>query len=251
MTAHPSDLALEAFLITPERSPVKSHLDGCDACKGRVARMQSEGDEFRQYVFPATVDAVREAAAPRRSRWASLFAPVAALAAVGAAALLVVRVGPSKPPSDYVGTKGTEHEGRAGLQVFMDGPDGARAVEDGSTVPAGAALRFKVKADDPHCYLWIASVDSTGAISRLFPPQGAAVADVPPGPVPGGAILDGKAGLERVFAVCADTAQTTWEDVRRAASPAVGGADVLRRVKKLGEPLADECQSSILLEKRP
>jgi hypothetical protein len=250
MTAHPSDLVLEAFLLAPERSPVKPHVDGCVACRGRIARMQAEEAEFRRYVFPATVEAVREAA-PRRSRFASLLAPVAALAAAAAAALLVVRTGPARPPADYVGTKGAEREGRAGLQVFMDGPGGANLVEDGATVPAGAALRFKVKGDDPRCFLWIASVDATGAISRLFPPKGAAVLDVPPGPVPGGAVLDGKPGPERIFALCADTAGTTWDDVRRAAASAVGGEEAVRRARKLGAPLADECQSSLLLEKHP
>jgi hypothetical protein len=249
MTAHPSDLALEAFLLAPERSPVKPHLDGCHACRGRLARMRAEGDEFRQNVFPATVDAVREGAG--RTRWTRLLAPVATLALAAAAALLVVRTGPSRPPPDYVGAKGAEREGRAGLKVFMDASDGARPLEDGATVPAGAALRFKVKGDDPHCFLWIASVDAAGAISRLYPPRGAAVQDVPAGPVPGGAVLDGQAGPERLFAVCADSAATSWDDVRRAVSPAVGGADAVRRATRLGAPLADECQSSLLLEKRP
>jgi hypothetical protein len=250
MTARcPSDLALEAFLLAPERSPLKAHLDTCEACRGRLALMKSEGDEFRQYVFPATVDAVREAAAPARSRWAKLFAPVAAVAAVAAAALLVVRVAPGGPGAGYVGTKGPR-EGRAGLQVFFAAEDGARAVEDGGTVPANARLRFSVKPDDDRCFLWIASVDAKGQISRLFPPVGAPVEDRKAGPVPGGAILDGQPGLERLFAVCADTAGTTWDDVKRAASPAAGGDEKLRLVRTLGAPLADECQSSLLLEKR-
>jgi hypothetical protein len=93
-------------------------------------------------------------------------------------------------------------------------------------------------------------VDAKGQISRLFPPVGAPLEDRKAGPVPGGAILDGQPGLERVFAVCADDARTTWDDVKRAASPAAGGAEQLRRVRMLGAPLADECQSSLLLEKR-
>jgi hypothetical protein len=106
-----------------------------------------------------------------------------------------------------------------------------------------------VKPDDDHCFLWIASVDAKGQISRLYPPVGAPVENRRAGPVPGGAVLDGQPGPERLFAVCADTAGTTWDDVKRAASPAAAGVDQLRRVRVLGAPLADECQSSLLLEK--
>jgi hypothetical protein len=153
------------------------------------------------------------------------------------------------PASDYLGRKGAR-EGRAGLQVWFAAEDGARAVEDGGAVPANAQLRFSVKPDDDHCFLWIASVDAKGQISRLYPPVGAPVEDRKAGPVPGGAILDGQPGLERLFAICADTAGTTWDDVKRAASPAAGGVEQLRRARTLGAPLADECQSSLLLEKK-
>jgi hypothetical protein len=247
----PSDLALESFLLAPERSPLKRHVDACEPCRGRIARMEAEGEEFRQYVFPATVDAVREAARPRRARWASLLAPIGALAAVGAAALLVLRTGPAGPAADYVGVKGEPKDGKAGLKVFVDGAEGARAVEDGGAVPAGAALRFRIAPDAGYpCYLWILSVDGRGAVSQLYPPKGTPVENRAVGPVPGGAVLDGQPGPERIFAVCADTAETTWDDVRRAAAPAVGGADAVRRARKLAAPLDDECQSSLLLEKR-
>ena len=164
----PSDLVLEAFLLEPERSRVGFHLDGCASCRVRIARMQAEGDEFRRYVFPATVAAVRETAARRRPFWANLLAPAATLAAAGAAALLLLPAGPPRPPAGYVGTKGAEHVGRAGLQVFMDGADGVRGVDDGATVPAAAALRFKVKPDDGRCWHWIASVD-VDEVRRVCP----------------------------------------------------------------------------------
>ncbi len=254
MTAHcPSDLALESFLLEPERSPVKPHLDACEPCRGRLARMKAEGDEFRQYVFPATVGAVREAAAPRRFRWTSVFAPAAALAAVGVAVLLVVRVTPGGPSSDYVGVKGVAPEGRAGsvgLTVFVQGEEGAVPVGDGAAIAAGAAIRFTVKPDDAHCFLWIASVDARGQVSRLYPPSGTPADERAAGPVPGGAVLDGQPGPERIYAVCADTAATTWDDVRRAVTPAAGGPDAVRGSRRLGEPLSDECQSTVLLEKR-
>lgn len=248
----PSDLALEAYLLQPERSPLTAHVGGCARCRARVARMQAEGEEFQQYVFPATVDAIQSATPTWRARWLGIFGPVAALATVGAAALLMVRAGPTAPPPDYVGTKGATvmHAGRAGLKVFMNGADGPRQVEDGAVVPAGAALRFTVKPDDAKCFLWMASVDAKGQISRVFPPQGEAPRNVPAGPVPGGAVLDGQAGLERLFALCADDDGVKWEDVRRAAEPAARGPAALRSTVMLAKPLDEECQSSILIDKR-
>jgi hypothetical protein len=215
--------------------------------------MQAEGEEFQQYVFPATVEAIQEAARPTwRARWSRFLVPGVTLATVGAAALLVVRTGTVAPPPDYVGLKGATvmHSGRAGLKVFVSTPDGARPVEDGAVVPSGAALRFSVKPDDAKCFLWIASVDGKGQISQVYPPQGQAVKDVPAGPVPGGAVLDGQPGLERLFALCSDDDDLKWDDVRRAAAPAAQGPEALRRTTTLAQPLDTECQSSILLDKR-
>lgn len=247
MTARcPSELALEAYLLEPARSPLGAHLDGCEACRARVARMREEGDEFRRYVFPATVDAVQSAAERRRPRLAFILAPVAAFAALTAALLVFVKLqGPAGPPSDYVGFKGSG----VGLSVFVNGDEGARPVEDGAAVPASGALRFKVNPAVA-CHLWIVSVDSKGEVSRLYPPAGGRAELRGAGPVPGGAVLDGEAGPERIFAVCA-TERTSWDDVRRAATPAAAGAAGVRAARALGAPLSGAPHSTLLLEKRP
>jgi hypothetical protein len=241
----PSDLALESHLLAPDRSPVAPHLDLCDRCRGRIARMQKEGEEFRRFVFPATVGAVEEAALPRRVGFRWLFAPAGAFAAVAAALLVFVRTqGPEGPSADYLGTKGTG----IGLAAYVNGPDGARALEDGAAVPASAALRFSVNpAGD--CFLWILSLDAKGQVSRIYPPKGADVEKRASGPVPGGAVLDGEAGPERLFAVCAP-ASMSWSDVR-AAAPAAGGPEAVRQARALGGPLAGAAQSTLLVEKRP
>lgn len=240
--ACPSDLALEAYLLSPERSKVAPHLDACEDCRGRVARMQEEGDEFRQYVFPATVGAIEEAVRPRR-RWSLLFAPLGALVAAAAALLVVVPAGPHGPGPDYVGTKGL------GFAAFVNGVDGAHVVEDGAVVPASGELRFTLDPSGP-CHLWIVSVDAKGEVSRLYPPEGAASGARTAGPIPGGAVLDGQPGPERLFAVCAGE-KASWYDVSRAASTAKGGPDAVRRAHALGAPLANAPQSTLLLEKRP
>jgi hypothetical protein len=241
----PSDLALETYLLEPKTSPLAPHLETCAPCSARIARMQAEGDEFRQFVFPATVEAV-EAAAEKRSRswlrWPMLLAPLAAAAAV--AVTLVVRM--PGPDDGYLGVKG----GGLGLAVYVNGGEGVAAVADGAPVPASAALRFKVQPEGD-CYLWILSVDAKGAVSRLYPPAGA-VADLRgSGPVPGGAVLDGQPGPERIFAACAPNASTSWAEVQAAAASAAGGADKVRAARGLGGALAKAKQATVLLEKRP
>ncbi len=245
-TVHPSDLALEAFLLEPERSPLATHVETCPSCSARVSRMREEGDEFRRVVFPQTVDAIEEALEKRRSGWRLVLAPAAVVVAAAAAILLIVRT--PGPPSDYeYGVKGT---GLA-LAVFVNGGEGARAVPDGAGVPATAALRFKVQpADD--CWLWIMSVDENGDISRLYPPKGTPPDRRSTGPVPGGAVLDGHPGPERIYAVCAPSQEMAWAEVKAsAAAVALGGPERVRAARGLGGSLSGAYQASLLLEKLP
>jgi hypothetical protein len=240
----PSDLALELYLLQPERSAESGHIADCPSCAARLARMREEGEDFRRFVFPRTVEAVEDAMEKRRFgfRWAFVLAPIGAVAAIAVA--LLVRTG---PPSDYeYGVKGS---GMA-LAVYVNGNQGAAAVPDGAVVPATAALRFKVQpASD--CWLWILSVDARGEISRLYPPKG-----VPPdrraeGPVPGGAVLDGLPGPERIFAVCAPSQEMSWAEVKGAAAAvASGGPDRVRGARTLGGSLSGAKQASLLLEKK-
>ena len=243
--SHPSDLALEAFLLEPDRSPLAPHVETCSSCAARVARMREEGEEFRRVVFPRTVDAVQDATEKRRFRWRLVLAPAGALAAAVAIVLAVRTPG---PPDDYeYGVKGT---GMA-LAVFVNAGEGTRAVPDGAAVPASAALRFKVQPA-AGCWLWIMSVDESGEISRLYPPKGTPPDRRAPGPVPGGAVLDGQPGPERIYAVCAPTQEMAWNEVKAAAAVvATGGPDRVRSARGLGGSLAGAYQASLLLEKRP
>jgi hypothetical protein len=241
----PSDLALELHLVEPQRSQLAGHLEGCELCRARLARMGEQGEEFRRFVFPATVDAVQDAAQPRRRRFAFVLGPLSAVAAMTAALLIFVR-SQSGPAPDYLGAKGS---GGVGFVAFVNEGEGVRPLEDGAAVPASAALRFKVSPGSD-CFLWILSVDEKGQISRIYPPKGTPPDRRGAGPVPGGAVLDGEAGPERLFAVCAPEAMA-WGDVRRAAERAAAGPDAVRHASALGEPLAKAAQSTLLLEKRP
>jgi hypothetical protein len=240
----PSDLGLEAHLLDPAASRLEAHLGSCASCRERIARMEREGQEFHRYVFPATVEVVQDAAGKRTGwpRWLVALAPATALAA----AALFLLVAPRHPPEDYVGVKG----GLA-LTIFVQAPGGAQALADGAQVPANAALRFQVRPKQP-CRLWLVSVDSTGQVSRLYPPAGEGGAELSqPGPLPGGAILDGRGGPERIYAVC--TSQPLpFAAVERTARTAAGGGEAAVRgagpLRGLPEGAAQE---TLLLEKQP
>jgi len=240
MSRCPSDLQLEDHLLHPEPSPIAPHVAGCAACGARLEEMRRLGDEFRREVYPATVDAVVDAARPRPWRWL-LLVPAPALAVAVFAFLLI----PRGPSDDYTGLKG----GSLAVSVFAEAPRGARALADGEQVPAGAALRFQVRAATP-CHLWLVSVDASGQVSRLYPPSGDAPV-VAAGPLPGGAVLDGRPGPERIFAVCSPRG-LAFEEVERAArTAAAGGEEAVRGAIRLPGLPGDALQATLLLEKRP
>ena len=194
----PSDLALEHYLLERTSSKDSSHVGACATCQSRVAQMEQEGQQFLQYVYPATVGKIEEAAGGKRSSWKRwmLVLPVPVAAAM--AALLLVM--PSKgPDDDYVGIKGGG-PGTVGLTVFLGAADGSRALAEGEAIPAHSALRFKVQPTKP-CSLWVVSIDAAGQVSRLYPSAGETGAPIAKGAaLPGGAVLDGRGGPERIFA---------------------------------------------------
>lgn len=227
-----TELQLEAVLLGATTGEAQRHVDGCARCSAALVQMRAEGAHFKQYVFPATVDAVIGGARPRR-RWAWALVPVA----VAAAALLVVR---TRPPDDYVGVKGQT----VGLAVFSVDASGAPVrLDDGVRVTPEASLRFQVRPDAP-CHLWLLSVDQRGEVSRLFPPEGEAVRVVGETTLPGGAQLDGTVGPERLFAVCTES-PLQWPELAHVAAL---GPEAVRRTTTL--PVAGR-QATLLLEKSP
>jgi hypothetical protein len=241
----PSDLALERHLLSRDAA-LAEHLERCPACAARLARMREEGDDFRRFVFPATVDQIEDAA-ERRRRLPLLLAPAAA-AFVVATALVLVWVAPDHgPPPGYVGTMG----GPLTLAVFVDTKAGVRAVEDQARVAPDAAIRFKVAAKG--CRLWLVSVDEKGEVSKIYPATGRYPAEIPPGgELPGGAVLDGTPGPERLYAVCAETSELPWPDLVAAVKGEVeGGAERVRSAGALRALPPDVSQTTLLLEKTP
>lgn len=240
-----SELALEAHLFDPDRSPLGNHVESCASCRTRLARMEQEGEEFRRFVHPRTVDRLVSGREHARSGWQRILATLAPAAGLAAAAALLL-VTP-RPPLDYLGAKGTA----LSLQVWAGSADGAREVADGEQVPAGALLRFRVAAGQP-CLLWLVSVDGRGQVSRLFPAQGDAPAAVKGGTIlPGGVALDGQAGPERLYAICSPAAVPLAEVERSVRGAVASEAGALRRGPALPGLPPGTAQATFLVEKVP
>jgi len=240
-----SELALEAHLFDPVRSEVRPHLESCGKCRTRLARMEREGEEFRRFVHPRTVDRLLTAKEPARKIWPRILATLVPAAGIAAAAAMLA-VAPT-PPADYLGAKGTA----LSMQVWAGSAEGAREVPDGGPVPADARLRFRVAAGQP-CLLWLVSIDGRGEVSRLYPAQGDAPASVKGGTtLPGGVALDGLAGPERLYAICSPEAVPLADVERSVRGAASGGADALRRGPALPGLPAGTAQATLLVEKVP
>jgi hypothetical protein len=239
----PSDLKLEAHLLDPERAGIGPHLETCPSCRGRLEEMRRQGEEFRRFVYPATVDAVVERSRPRP--WWRTWRVLVPVPVLAAAALFLLVV-PRRPPDDYLGVKGG-----VALAVYAATPAGVRLVADGTEVPASAALRFQVRSARP-CRLWLVAVDATGTVSRLYPASGDEGAETArAGALPGGAVLDGRAGPERIYAACAP-GSLPFSTVERAAREAAGGGEAaVRSAGALRGLPAGTLQETLLLEKRP
>jgi hypothetical protein len=239
----PSELALERHLLEPEGSPLQPHVDGCPRCLARLAEMRRQGEAFQQYVYPSTAAAVEAAAQPRRFTLRRWLLAVPALAAVAVAVLLLR---PAAPPDDYLGVKGSG----LGLTVFVQEGGAGRPLKSGEAVRADAALRFRVRAAAA-CRLWIFSLDAQGQLSRLYPGEGTGGAAVSGAvEIPGGAVLDGQAGPERIFAVCSPT-PAKWKvlaaPIKAATAPGPEGLRAAPITAGLPEGVTVD---SVLVEKR-
>jgi hypothetical protein len=248
MRKHPSELAMEAYLLDPERSGLSPHLDGCDACKARLARMEKEGEDFRRFVLPATLDEVVEANTGYRLRWNAWLMAVPAMAAAAALAIVVMpKIGRQEEPDpDYIGEKGG-----MGITVYTTGERGPTTIPDGGKVNPSAALRFSVRPGNlKPCHLWLLSVDEAGQVSRIYPTQGDKGAQITQKtPLPGGAVLDGKTGLERLYAVCSSE-PIAYGQVESAVRASASSGSIRKGTLLAGLPQGT-AQITVLLDKKP
>jgi hypothetical protein len=239
-TACPSDLRLEAYLLDPEKSGLAPHVGGCESCRARLERMSAEGDDFRQYVFPATVDAVVAAAAPRPGLgWFGAFLPVAA----ACAALLVVFLKPVSPEGLLAA------QGQAlSLEVFAETPEGAQKLTNGQIIPLAAPLRFKVDTTVP-CRVQVVAADCEGRVTVLYPAPGEDAAIVNGSSVlPGEAKLNGDEGPERIYAICSREPLPMLALAVTLTDQATGDDDRVRRAVRLSGLPANTLQATLLVE---
>ena len=248
MSKHPSALAMEAYLLDPERSGLSQHLDGCDVCKARLARMEKEGEDFRRFVLPATLDKVIEANSGSRPRWNGWLIAVPAMAAAAAVAVVVLpKIGREEGPDpDYIGEKGS-----LGITVYTTGDKGPTTIPDGGKVNPSAALRFSVRPGNlKSCHLWLVSVDEAGQVSRVYPTQGDKGAQITQKtPLPGGAVLDGKTGLERLYAICSPE-PIAYGQVESAVRASASSESIRKGTLLAGLPKG-AAQTTVLLDKKP
>jgi hypothetical protein len=237
----PTDLELEALWLREPDAVARHgpHVDACGDCARRLDWMRSAEARFQDEVYPATVAAVIAAAHPARRAHRPWLPWLAALPAAAALALLFLPR-PARPPEGYVGLKGDP----VALEVFAAEAGGARRLSDGDRIPAAAGLRFVARA--PGRTVLLLSVDAAGTVSRIQPPAGAEphAAD---GLLPGGALLDGVPGPERIFAVFPSGA-AGLDEAERAAREAFagGGPERVRALRRL--PVALD-QATLLVEK--
>lgn len=182
----PSDLALEEHLLQANPATAR-HIAGCAHCQ-KWERSAAEASRAFARESPRWMAKTQARASPLR-RWAPLL-PAAALA-VAALFLLL----PTPPEAPRYATKGEA------LTVYVGGQGSPRAATQGERVRPGEALRFEV-APGSAAFVWIASVDSTGTVSRLAPAEGTTPLAVDGAQLlPGSAVLDAAEGPERIWAV--------------------------------------------------
>jgi hypothetical protein len=242
MTARcPSELSLERHLLEPATSPIRQHVAACDRCAVRLEEMRAQGEHFLQFVFPATVAAIEAAARPRSRLGGWLRLGLALAVAAG----LVVLVRHAGPPEDGLGSGSG-----LGLAVLVQEAGTVRAVRDGGAVVAAAELRFRVRTSSD-CRLWILALDASGEVSRLYPGEGTGGAAVHGTvEIPAGVVLDGRAGPQRLYAVCTP-GPSRWRALAPQLKGAPGSGEALVRARPdVARLPAGTLLASVLVEKR-
>lgn len=239
-TRCPSDLRLEAYLLDPERSAEAGHVAGCPSCKVRLDRMNAEADDFRQYVFPATVDAVVAAAAPRPGPgWFGALLPLAAACAAG----LLLFVKPVAPEG-VLAARGEV----LSLEVFTEAPEGSRQLTNGELIPLAAPLKFRVATSVP-CRVRVVAADCEGRVSVLYPPAGEDAPLVSGTTVlPGDAKLGGDEGPERIYAICTREPMPVLALAVSLQDQATGDDDRVRRAGRISGLPPGSLQATLLVE---
>lgn len=235
----------------------------------RLPRVELKGDMAREEFYrkyPAEVFTARLEA--RRRPPVRVLSIAGAMAA--AAAVLVFMLMPSPPPvepgsdSGGFGGGGIRFKGartspeqvepaEVELRVTAAGAHGPVAVEDGGSLPPGAALKFHYSTTDQD-FLMVISVDARGSVYSYYPGEGRTSIPAVRGagiPLPGGVELDEYLGPERFFALFSSVPLTLDQVEQAVASSKQASQDDgeawITGLKSL--PLGGCVQTSLLIHK--
>jgi hypothetical protein len=215
-----------------EGPTIEAHASTCAECKARIRALDDEQRRFEAAIsfdrFAAGVERAARGtpAAPRRAPIRSwMLLPTLAMAA--AVAVVVTFHGPSTRvhPPGYDGIKGG-----AGITVRVAGAAGQREARIEATEPLAAGDRLRIGYfAAQHRYLLSLSIDDKGAVTPLYPEQGASV-PISPGLrqptryLPDSIELTG-AGLEQIIVVLSDQPvdMAVARQAARAAYDRAGG----------------------------
>jgi hypothetical protein len=158
--SHISTLKLHQFrygeLDADASALVRSHVDGCDVCRGRLQAQEAVRAEVVARPVP---EALR--VKPRSAWWRPLLALLGGGALVAATALVAVQVAEEKPvePIEVVRSKGD----LPAVEVWVADDGGAHLLGDAERLGEGDRVQLQL---DPRGARWVtvAGVDGTGEI---------------------------------------------------------------------------------------
>lgn len=224
--AHHGELELRRYrlgeLNEAAARGVRSHLESCEVCRGRLAHVDAERRDFEARIsfdrFAAGVERAARGHGSRRRRPPRWLAPAAGVAlAAGLLVTFAVR-GPAVPDPPAVRPKGG-----ATVDFYVGGAGSTRVAASRELLHAGERVRIAYHAGG-HRYVTVVSIDQDGAVSPIYPEHGESLSTGRGnGVLPDSVALTGT-GLERIVVVLSDTPLTV-DAVRAAARRAFRRAD--------------------------
>jgi hypothetical protein len=245
---HLSSFTLERLRLADldQRSAdaARSHLAGCDRCRGIDEALGRDHREFQHDIKPRMAPALRTRLSRvgvrrRRREWTLAASAGLSLLVVGALALFLKR----PELSDVVAKGGGQ------LTMFARRGQDVRRVRDGDPLRPGDAVRFRINPGEAS-YVLIASLDAAGKSTIYVPAGGALSVAVKSGAwweAPGSVVLDGTTGPERIYALFSERPLPAARVDQALAEVARGGAAAIRSTARL--PLDAVDQASLLIEK--
>ena len=249
--SHLTILALErlaaADLAGGEQQAAARHLDGCAACRERLAGLRADALRFAaRDDLPSRIDALQRAAPAAARRRIATWGAAAALATGAAALVVALRPVGGEPVGLAMGPDGRRKGGEA-IDIVRRTSEGRIAeLAAGDVVHPGDAIRFRVITPTAG-FVGVLGIDSAGAITP-YAPDGETLQPIAAGrPLvfEGSIVLDETLGPELIVAAFCLGARPLSELRAEAAAALSRAAGDPRRIER-----ATSCREvTFLLEK--